>query len=616
MKQFFLLIVLVAISSVGFTANYYCDPVDGNNNNDGSESNPWSGLASVMTNKSFISGDTIFLMSGDHGFPIIKGYNSSDIVILAYKGEDPIINRIDFYGASQWIIKDVKIYTSSTPPETKPHDHPVFPISNNSLIRVKGYSNKIVLDNCSIYSIENSSEWTVEDWKAKSWNGIFITEGSNNVSVINSTLKNTNFAIHMDDETHSNIISNSSVINFCGDGIRLTSKSILEYSTVQDAYKINGNHDDIIQLFESKDIIIRGNKLLSATKNHSMISPDCQGLGAFDGWFDNVIVENNLVVLHHYHAISFYGARNCKIINNTVAVNPIGGFGKQPWITIEKKKDGSSGYGNVISNNLTYSIKTSDGSTLSNNIVTGADISSHFVDPTLLDFHLKEGSSAINGGTDTDAPVVDLEKYRRFSPFDIGCYEYNSTVLNTPPVVEPIENQIVKVDSALVIQITATDIDGDNISFSTNNLPIFSYITDNGDGTATITIMPSDSHIGEYSNIQVIASDNIDNSKTSFTLTIEEDSASAIIFKTDSEFTIYPNPVTNKELNIIITNSNYIETLNIELTNLNGQILYKDNLNVFQNNIRINLPYNLEQGIYIITLFNETKVFTNRIVIN
>jgi parallel beta-helix repeat protein len=29
-------------------------------------------------------------------------------------------------------------------------------------------------------------------------------------------------------------------------------------------------------------------------------------------------VENNVVMVDHWHGISFYGAKNCKFVNNTV----------------------------------------------------------------------------------------------------------------------------------------------------------------------------------------------------------------------------------------------------------------------------------------------------------
>lgn len=49
----------------------------------------------------------------------------------------------------------------------------------------------------------------------------------------------------------------------------------------------------------------------------------------FDGWYDDFVVENNLIITNTYHGIAFYGARNCKIVNNTVVslldnISPVG----------------------------------------------------------------------------------------------------------------------------------------------------------------------------------------------------------------------------------------------------------------------------------------------------
>ena len=43
-----------------------------------------------------------------------------------------------------------------------------------------------------------------------------------------------------------------------------------------------------------------------------------QGLGCFDGFYIDWVIENNLVVTDHWHGISLCGAVNCRIVNNTV----------------------------------------------------------------------------------------------------------------------------------------------------------------------------------------------------------------------------------------------------------------------------------------------------------
>lgn len=377
----------------------------------------------MAAGKTFAAGDVIYLLSGNHGFPVINKSNTGNVTITKYAGNDPIVNRIDFNGASHWVLDNVKIYTTAAPPETPVLVHPVYPKQNNSLIRITNGSNYISLSNCFIYSIDNNAAWTTaDDWNYKAWNGIYITSGSHHITINSCTVRNVNFAIEMG-ETQYNVVQNCTIENFCGDGIRPGSYATIEYNTIRDVYQTNGNHYDLIQGFASTGIVIRGNKLTNATASRAFLDYDCQGIGLFDGYFDNFVIENNLVVVHHYHGISLYGARNCLVVNNTVVKNPVGSTNMMPWIGVFAHKDGSSGTGNIMSNNLVCDIESTVGTTQSNNIITTA-YTSYFVNYAGFDMHLKTGSNAINAGTSANAPTIDLEKKIRSAPFDVGCYEY------------------------------------------------------------------------------------------------------------------------------------------------------------------------------------------------
>ena len=61
--------------------------------------------------------------------------------------------------------------------------------------------------------------------------------------------------------------------------------------------------------------------------------------------------------------------------------------------------------------------------TQSNNIVSSA-YSSLFVDYANFDFHLKSTSAAVDAGSSTNAPAIDLDSNLRVAPYDVGCYEY------------------------------------------------------------------------------------------------------------------------------------------------------------------------------------------------
>ncbi|UCH65008.1 MAG: hypothetical protein JSW63_10400, partial [Ignavibacterium sp.] len=88
--------------------------------------------------------------------------------------------------------------------------------------------------------------------------------------------------------------------------------------------------------------------------------------------------------------------------------------------------------------------------------------------------------------------------------WDIGAYE----ISNRSPVLEPIENQMMNEGDTLEVIVTATDLDGDSLTFSIENLPSFGSFVDNGDGSNIITFAPDPGESGTFSDILVITSDD------------------------------------------------------------------------------------------------------------
>jgi hypothetical protein len=66
------------------------------------------------------------------------------------------------------------------------------------------------------------------------------------------------------------------------------------------------------------------------------------------GW----VVENNVVLTDHWHGISFYGARNLRIVNNAVDPGP-------PWIMVTAHKGGTPSRDTLVRNNLTTDLSVS-----------------------------------------------------------------------------------------------------------------------------------------------------------------------------------------------------------------------------------------------------------------
>jgi hypothetical protein len=238
-----------------------------------------------------------------------------------------------------------------------------------------------------------------------------------------------NFGVFFSDDDY-NTVRYCTIKNFCGDALRPGNNCTMEYNVATDSYDTNGNHDDIIQLYTGSDmtnVVIRGNILMNTTSNHSLMDEDCMGIGGHDGFYRNCVIENNLVAVRQWLGVELLGASNCRIVNNNLIHNPIGTNEDIPFIRIAKKSDGTpSPPNNIIRNNFCSGISSDDDiGSIDHNIIT-TDYTSHFVDYSGYDFHLKSTSSAINAGSTSGTPTIDLDQYARVPPYDIGCYEYSS----------------------------------------------------------------------------------------------------------------------------------------------------------------------------------------------
>jgi pimeloyl-ACP methyl ester carboxylesterase len=93
--------------------------------------------------------------------------------------------------------------------------------------------------------------------------------------------------------------------------------------------------------------------------------------------------------------------------------------------------------------------------------------------------------------------------------------------LNRIPKLNSITDVTLKNNQSLTINISASDDPSDALSITAVNLPQFATLTDNGNGTATIDIIPKISSTGTYNDIVITAKDNKGgSSSTSFDITV------------------------------------------------------------------------------------------------
>jgi parallel beta-helix repeat protein len=458
-----LLACLIAMPQLANSAEFYVDPVHGDMSNDGSPGKPWRNIQAVFdqglvesqqwvrlpyrdgakltpknTGAPVRAGDTIYLRSGYHGELEIRGYYNSDVItIAAEKAHTPKLARIRIRSGARWMLHGLHIspeFADSFEPAT---------LIDLGWHGFHGPVHDITVRECRVESVQDSSSWTVQDWNALACNGIQVD--GRNMTVRNCTFRNVNFGISV--SAVDSMIAGNTVENFAGDGMRgLGDNTTFQYNTVKNCYDVNRNHDDGFQSWsrgedgrvgggEVRGVVIRGNTIINYEDPQQPHRGTLQGIGCFDGMFVDWVVENNVVITDHFHGITLSGARNCRIINNTVIDRKVGRPGP-PWIRIGSHKNGTSSTGCVVRNNLTSSLNVNDGVTVDHNLIL-KDPKALFADVAARDLRLRSDSEAIDAGSPDMAPSRDAERTSRpqGKGIDIGAYEYRkpTTILKADP---------------------------------------------------------------------------------------------------------------------------------------------------------------------------------------
>ncbi|KAB1068067.1 T9SS type A sorting domain-containing protein [Tamlana haliotis] len=536
--------IIVSAYQAPVAGVYYCDPINGNINNDGSQANPWSSLAAVVyTQKPLQPGDIVYLMSGNHGDPYINNMSFTDYVtVKASAGQTPVINSIQLINSSYWAFDGIKVDGTDN---NKIKEQVLFSADVNS------HHTKII--NSTVSSAESIANWTKTDWYNKVSSGVQIR--SDHAYLQNNIIKNTYHALEVRGEFTE--VYNNLIDNFAGDAIRgLGSYSTYENNTVRDCY-INDyaiQHDDGFQTYnlesdpKASNITLRNNIFMlfadpvtQFIQDNSLIGDLMQGIIITDGYADGWIVENNIVSNNQDHGISLYGARNCKVQNNTVVQSPLYTDSDHvPWIMLtNQSKTGQSNFNNVIRNNISakYTTWTFDASsTFENNITidgsTYSNYTSYFVDYANNDFHLSATSPAIDAGVNIDLASADLDGNPRSmgESVDAGAYEFTGVVTppaNNKPVLEPLLNISLNELDTIEQAIVATDGDSDSLTILVENLPTFSTLVDHGDGTATLEHAPLAGDANVYTML-VKVSDGTDTTEQEITLTVNDEGTAPV----------------------------------------------------------------------------------------
>jgi len=121
---------------------------------------------------------------------------------------------------------------------------------------------------------------------------------------------------------------------------------------------------------------------------------------------------------------------------------------------------------------------------------TNCDITASFTSTTALAF-CNVGGALISPGH-ARITTASIEFGSGFNWF------FNPVTVNQAPLLNAIGNQTVTAGQSSSVSISASDADGDNLTFSATGLPIFAALTDHGNGSATLNINPAIGDTGSY----------------------------------------------------------------------------------------------------------------------
>lgn len=444
--------LLVAASPL-FAADFFIDPRLGNSSGDGSADKPWRSLQEVIDNGLVQSrtweslpyksgsklvpinesapiqpGDTIWLRSGDYGDVIIrKHYNTGTITIAAQAGHTPRLRSLLLQSCSHWTVRGL-------------HVSPEFGSGKKarSMIDLQSHNwngpiHDILIEQCVLQSAKDTSDWSAADWNNRSASG--IEADGERIIIRGNRLKNVNFGISVG-ASHA-LVEHNVIENFAGDGLRgLGNHSVFQYNVVKNCYDVNANHDDGFQSWstgptgvgsgEVVGLVLRGNIIINNEDPNQPHRGALQGIGCFDGMYVDWIIENNVVIVDHYHGITLGGARGCRIINNTI-FDPNDQRPGPAALRVGRHKRGMVSSNCTIRNNLVSALHVDgEAMTVDHNLVI-QDPSAIFADAGKYDLQLCKGSAAIDAGAGELAPKIDIIGTSRpqGDTVDIGAYEYS-----------------------------------------------------------------------------------------------------------------------------------------------------------------------------------------------
>jgi hypothetical protein len=330
---------------------FYVDPLGGSASGDGSRAHPWRTLAEVEHDGLFATkpsileratggmakanpgapiqpGDTVYLLSGDHGAVTLQGFfgktlvgyaNNDFITIEAAPGQTPVLRKLQIIGGSKWVFRGLTFQNVN---DTGKYARGGSAQADLYMVTLRGPHENIILDRNKFLSAPDVSKWSRMDWMRLRVSGVEDRDGTC-VAITNNKMWNIGFGLATQ-RSHFVLVSGNSIDHFSDDGIDYgSSDTIIENNSITNSIEDeDGFHRDAMQGqpydFNAviENVTIRNNTVIRLLDPNLAWPGYLQGIDTFDGIWKNISIIGNTVVTDAAHGISFYGVHNLLIKNN------------------------------------------------------------------------------------------------------------------------------------------------------------------------------------------------------------------------------------------------------------------------------------------------------------
>lgn len=336
---------------------HYVDPVNGHDSNaltspgTGTRANPWKTLSEVIAHGNLSTsptqwnvitghktctitcvapGDTILLLTGNHGAVLIQGYygarnplvgydnDASPILIEAAPGAIPVVTSLTLRGGNGFTFRGITFESRNlTGRYLGPGNKDFY------LVSLAGPHNLITFDHDTFKS-QDTPFTTTTDWAMYRASGVQDIGGTN-IAITNSLFRYIGFGIAFQSGSHMTITGNT-IDYFADDGIDYGSDNVLiSGNTITNSVEDgDGFHRDGMQgqpINENttiSNVTITNNTIVRDEDPANPFPGYLQGIDDFDGLQANFTITGNTVSTDATHGISFYGPNGITIAHNSL----------------------------------------------------------------------------------------------------------------------------------------------------------------------------------------------------------------------------------------------------------------------------------------------------------